>query len=213
MAESIIKHASKTSLVLMAFAVVFTAAMAFVFQITEAPIAKSEAEARLKLFGQIVPKTLYNNDVLNETISVAPNLLLGNTETTTINIGKLDNKPTVVILESIAHDGYSGDIKLLIALDVDATILGVRVITHAETPGLGDYIDIARSQWIKLFDGESLNKTAFAGWKVKKDGGNFDYMTGATITPRAVIKAVAKTLQFYNAEKDTLISPSNLGEQ
>jgi len=111
-----------------------------------------------------------------------------------------------VILEAIAHDGYSGDIKLLIAIRADGSISGVRVLAHKETPGLGDYIDIARGNWIKLFNDESVNKTAATQWKVKKDGGKFDYMVGATITPRAVVKAVFKALQFYDANKTTLFA-------
>ena len=124
------------------------------------------------------------------------------------NIARINNAPAAVILEAIAHDGYAGDIKLLIAIKVDGSISGVRVLTHKETPGLGDYIDIAKDNWIKLFNAESLTKTVSAQWKVKKDGGQFDYMAGATITPRAVIKAVHKALQYVEANKQTLFAES-----
>ena len=115
-------------------------------------------------------------------------------------------------IDILAHDGYAGDIKLLIAIKYDGTIACVRVLTHKETPGLGDYIDIAKGNWIKLFDHESLQKVENAKlsseerWKVKKDGGDFDYMAGATITPRAIVKAVHKALLYYAANKDTLFS-------
>lgn len=210
MTETIIKHASKTALTLIAFAFVFTALLAYVFNVTKAPIEKSEAAARMALFRQIVPENMHDNDLLKDSISIAPNDFLGNKEPITANRARINNKPSAVILEALAHDGYSGDIKLLIAINYDGSIVGVRVIKHKETPGLGDYIDIAKGNWIKLFDGESLEKTSEAQWpsearwKVKKDGGQFDYMAGATITPRAVVKAVHKALQYFAANKEAL---------
>jgi len=204
MPETILKHTSKTALTLIAFALVFTSLLAYVFQVTKAPIEKSEAEARMALFRQIVPEDLHNNDLLKDAISIAPNELLGNKLPIVANRARIDNKPSAVILEALAHDGYSGDIKLLIAIKYDGSIAGVRVLTHKETPGLGDYIDIAKGKWIKLFDNESLSETSDAEWKVKKDGGKFDYMAGATITPRAVVKAVHKALQYYAANKEAL---------
>lgn len=204
MPETIIKHASKTALTLIAFALVFTSLLAYVFNVTKAPIEKSEAEARMALFRQIVPENMHNNDLLKDTISIAPNVLLGNRQPIIVNRARIDNTPSAVILEALAHDGYAGDIKLLIAIRYDGSIAGVRVLTHKETPGLGDYIDIAKGKWIKLFDGESLQKTDDTKWLVKKDGGQFDYMAGATITPRAVVKAVHKALQYFSANKEAL---------
>lgn len=204
MSETIIKHASKTALTLIAFAVVFTALLAYIFQITKVPIEKSEAAARLALFRQIVPATMHDNDILKDTLTIAPNELLGNTQPGIANRARIGNAPAAIILEAIAHDGYSGDIKLLIAIKYTGEISGVRVLTHKETPGLGDYIDIAKDDWIKLFDNESLTQVSDKAWTVKKDGGKFDYMAGATITPRAVVKAVHKALQYFEANKDAL---------
>lgn len=204
MSESVIKHALKTAITMIAFAFVGTAMLAYVFDITRAPIEASERAARLALFKQILPEHAYNNELLNETVEIAPNELLGNRLSTVANIAKLNDQFAGVILEAVAHDGYSGDIKLLIAINADGTVSGVRVLAHKETPGLGDYIDIARGNWIKLFDGESLSKTPAKQWQVKKDGGQFDYMVGATITPRAVVKAVFKALQFFEQNKQTM---------
>lgn len=206
MSETIIKHASKTALTLIAFALVFTALLAYIFNVTKAPIEKSEAEARMALFNQVVSPELHDNDMLKEAITIAPNELLGNIQPSVANLARIDHAPSAIILEAIAHDGYSGDIKLLIAIKYDGTIAGVRVLTHKETPGLGDYIDILKGNWIKLFDGESLSKTSEPQWKVKKDGGQFDYMAGATITPRAVVKAVHKALKYFEANKQILFS-------
>ena len=129
---------------------------------------------------------------------------LGNRDETLIYRARLNHQPSAVILEATAPDGYSGDIKLLVAIKADGEVLGVRVLDHRETPGLGDYIDIAHGDWIKNFDAQSLAKTNDEGWHVKKDGGQFDFTTGATITPRAVIKAVHKVLQFYQAHQQAI---------
>lgn len=208
MSETIIKHASKTAITLIAFAVVFTALLAYIFQVTKVPIEQSEAKARLALFRQIVPENMHDNDILKDKLTIAPNDLLGNKQATIANRARIKNAPAAVILEAVAHDGYSGDIKLLIAIKYDGSISGVRVLTHKETPGLGDYIDIAKDDWIKLFDGESLTKTSDKNWNVKKDNGQFDYMAGATITPRAVIKAVHKALQYFEVNRATLFVES-----
>lgn len=205
MTETVLKHAAKTALTLVAFAFTFTLLMTVVYQITKKPIAESEAAARIALFQQVIAPDRYDNTVLKDTISIAPSALLGNKKPTIANIARMNGEPVAVILEAVAHDGYSGDIKLLIAINDNGSISGVRVIKHTETPGLGDYIDIAKSNWIKLFDSQSLNKTSDANWAVKKDGGTFDYMAGATITPRAVVKVVHKALQYFEANKTILL--------
>lgn len=210
MPETILKHTSKTAMTLVVFALTFTLLMTFVYQVTKEPIAESQAAARIALFQQVIAHDKYDNDILKDTVSIAPSTLLGNTTTSTASIARMGNQPVAVILEAIAHDGYSGQIKLLVAINLDGTISGVRVLNHTETPGLGDYIDIIKSKWIKLFDGESLNKTSASNWAVKKDGGVFDYMAGATITPRAVIKAVKQTLEYFEENKTTLFIPEDL---
>ncbi|PKO45828.1 MAG: electron transport complex subunit RsxG [Betaproteobacteria bacterium HGW-Betaproteobacteria-22] len=214
MSESIIKHTVKTAATMLAFALVGTFMLAYVFETTRAPIEKSEADARVALFKQILPDERYyatNNEghhenglLLNNVIEIAPNALLGNKTSTKAHFANIDKKFAAIILEAIAHDGYGGDIKLLIAIREDGTLSGVRVLSHKETPGLGDYIDIAHSNWIKLFNQESIKYTPAEQWKVKKDGGKFDYMAGATITPRAVVNAVHKALIYYEKNKHLL---------
>lgn len=200
----ILKHASKTAIVMMLFAVVFTAMMAYVHLYTADTIAQSEAEARLSLFKQILPEDQYNNPLLEDTIEIGPDVLLGNTLPSIVYRGRMNQSPSAVILEAIAHDGYSGDIKLLIAIKADGSLGGVRVLSHKETPGLGDYIDIGHSDWITHFNQQSITNTPEAQWAVKKDGGKFDYMVGATITPRAVVKAVHHALQYAQQHQDSL---------
>jgi electron transport complex protein RnfG len=217
MSDTVIKHTSVTAVTMVIFALIGTALLAYIFNITREPIEKSEAEARLALFRQILPDDHYYGDsknkdedsLLNNVIEIAPNDLLGNKTPSKAYIAEQDHEFAAVILEAIAHDGYSGDIKLLIAIRADGTLSGVRVLAHKETPGLGDYIDIAHGSWIKLFDNESVEKTPVEQWKVKKDGGKFDYMVGATITPRAVVKAVANALQFYVQHQHELQQPEH----
>ena len=206
MPETLVKHATKTAITLTAFALVGTALLAYIFAITRAPIEASEAEAKLSLFKQIMPQENFDNDILKDVVKIAPDPLLGNHTPSFANIARSNQKVAGVILEAIAHDGYSGDIKLLIAYHADGTINGVRVLAHKETPGLGDYIDIAHDDWIKIFDNESLAKTPAQQWQVKKDGGKFDYMAGATITQRAVVKAVHKATQYFEQNKQTLFA-------
>lgn len=206
MTETVLQHAFKTASRMIAFAVTGTLLLSVIHTITESPIAENERQAKLALFKQVIPQSSYDNNILKTTLPIAPDPLLGNHKQTLAHIASHNNKPVGVILEAIAPDGYAGDIKLLIAIRHDGTVSGVRVITHKETPGLGDYIDIARDQWIKVFDAQSLDITKAPEWKVKKDGGQFDYRVGATITPRAVVKKVHETLQYFHTHHSTLFA-------
>jgi electron transport complex protein RnfG len=204
--SALFQNALRTAAIMLAFAFIGTLLLASVFDVTRAPIEDSEKAARLSLFKEILPAENYDNDLLASQVTIAPNALLGNRLPSIANVAKQKQQTAGVILEAIAHDGYSGDIKLLIAIRADGSISGVRVLAHKETPGLGDYIDIAHGNWIKLFDNESLQKTPLEKWQVKKDGGQYDYMVGATITPRAVVKSVKQALQFYQQNKQILFA-------
>lgn len=199
-------HARNTAMILMGFAAAFTLLMSVVYTWTLAPIAESEAHARMQLFGQIIPASLFDNDLLHDTVTLAPDTLLGNTQPTTAHIARLHGAASALILEATAHDGYAGDIRLLIAVKADGQLAGVRVLSHKETPGLGDYIDIAKDQWITLFDGLSLADKPLEKWQVKKDGGDFDYRAGATITPRAIVGAVSRVLQYVQYHHQALFA-------
>ncbi len=107
-------------------------------------------------------------------------------------------------MSAVAPDGYSGNIRLLVGVQADDTLSGVRVVAHRETPGLGDAIDEQRSDWVYGFDGKSLGNPPLAKWAVRKDGGHFDQLTGATITPRAIVRAVRRTLLYYRANREAL---------
>jgi electron transport complex protein RnfG len=210
---SIWRHALSTAGVMIGFSVLGTVLLAYTHQQTKDPIAASEKLAKLALLGQVLPAALHDNDLLQDAVKVPAGGELGNNEETLAYRARLGGKPSAVIVEAVAPDGYSGDIKLLIAIKADGDIAGVRVLAHKETPGLGDYIDIAHSDWIKKnFDGQSLTKTVDDAWKVKKDGGSFDYMAGATITPRAVVKAVHKALQYVAQHRQEFFSADAVKE-
>lgn len=206
MKETVIQHALKTAASMIGFAIVGTLLLSSVYYLTIDPIAENERQARLALFKQVIPQDSYDNDILTTTKVVQPNNLLGTKKPTQAHIALRGQTPVGIILEAIAPDGYAGDIKLLIAINNEGVITGVRTLAHKETPGLGDYIDFAKDTWIKIFDGESLAKTTDKQWKVSKDGGQFDHRVGATITPRAVVNKVHQTLQYFKTHREELFA-------
>jgi H+/Na+-translocating ferredoxin:NAD+ oxidoreductase subunit G len=206
--KRIARSTLQTAINLVFFAVLGTAILASVYFMTLDPIRKTEEEAKLKLIAQIVPPDSFDNNIIQDTLSIPPNELLGTDEPTLAYRARFKGKPTAVVLSSIAPDGYGGKITMILAVRTNGELAGVRVVANNETPGLGDYIELPKSPWIKGFDGKSLAVYKDADWKVKKDGGKFDYMAGATITPRAVVKAVHKALVYFGKNRDKLLAAS-----
>lgn len=190
------------------FAAVGTTAVSFVHDNALPRIAAVEKSLLLGTLHQFVPPETHDNDIFTDTIEVHDRELLGSSDGITVYRARKAGEPVALVLSAIAPDGYSGEIKLLIGIHYDGTLAGVRVISHHETPGLGDRIDIDRSPWIESFTGKSLQNPVEDQWHVKKDGGYFDQFTGATITPRAVVKAVAKALRYYQSHRDELFAPA-----
>jgi len=191
------------ALILASFAILGTTLVAFTHESTKARIAENEKAAMLANLNALVPPDSVDNDMLSDTLSVSDPELLG-AEQTRVYRGRKDNQPVAVVLNPVVPDGYSGPNRLLVAVRYDGTLGGVRVLNHKETPGLGDKIELSRSDWILGFDNKSLGHPPPDKWKVKRDGGVFDQFTGATITPRAVVKAVKNTLIFVKAHRDGL---------
>lgn len=200
------KSITKNSVILGGFALVTAAILAFTFQATAEKIALQEKRAAEKALLQIVPRERHDNDMLADVISFSEeqSASLGLKTPADIHLAKLDGKLVAAIIPAIAPDGYSGDIKIIVGVNVDGTVAGVRVLAHKETPGLGDKVDLNKSDWVLGFNDKSLKSPAATKWKVKKDGGEFDQFTGATITPRAVVKRVKHVLDFFEANKATL---------
>lgn len=201
-----LKKISTTAAAMIIFSLAASTALSVFYFITKSPIDESDARAKRIFLNQVISGDLYDNNLVKDTISVEPSPLLGNKKNIDVYRAKKNNQVIAVIIEAVAPDGYSGEIKTLVGIDQEDKILGVRVITHKETPGLGDYIEIDKSQWIKNFNLKSLDKVSEKQWAVKKDGGDFDYISGATITPRAVIKSTYKCLLYSKENKKRLFT-------
>ena len=200
------RKVSITASTMIIFSLVASAALSISYFLTKTPIEESDARAKRMFLNQVVPSNLYDNNLVKDTISVEPNPLIGNKKNIDIYRAKKNNQVVAVIIETIAPDGYSGEIKTLVGIGQKDKILGVRVITHKETPGLGDYIEVDKSHWIKNFNLKSLDEMGEKEWAVKKDGGDFDYVSGATITSRAVIKSTYKSLLYVKENKKRLFA-------
>jgi electron transport complex protein RnfG len=206
------KASFHAALNLLFFAVLGTVVLASTYFLTRDRIAQSVEEEKLKLIAQVVPQPLFDNAIVQDTLPLAPSELLGTDGETLAYRARLKGEPSAVVLQPVAPDGYSGKIFLIVAIRSNGEISGVRVVSHHETPGLGDYIELPKGDWIKGFDGQSHATRKDTDWKVKKDGGQFDYVAGATITPRAIVKAVHKSLLYFEQNRDTLLSASAVKE-
>jgi len=204
MRRTMAKASFLTAMNLLFFAVIGTALLALTYSLTHDIIAQSEEQEKLKLIAQVLPPGSYDNDLMKDTAMLPDDPLLGNHGETTLYRGRLAGEPSIVVLQAIAPDGYSGKIQLIVAVSRNGQLGGVRVVSHKETPGLGDYIEAAKSHWIDNFTGLSLAIRKDADWKVKKDGGSFEHMAGATVTPRAVIKAVHRALLYVQTHQTEL---------
>jgi electron transport complex protein RnfG len=173
---------------------------------TEGTIQRRLDEDLQKSLEEVVPSSLYDNDMLQDTVTVPSGEYNIGSNETTVYIAKKSGQVTAVCFKFTAPDGYSGAINMIMGIDRDGNILGVRVLSHKETPGLGDKIEVTKSDWILNFTGRSLDNPAPAKWAVKKDGGEFDQFAGATITPRKSVQAIYRGLQFFNANKEQLIN-------
>jgi Na+-translocating ferredoxin:NAD+ oxidoreductase subunit G len=169
---------------------------------TQGAILERQKEDLQRSLNQVVPAVLYDNNLLDN-----PLLLPGpGGKSLTVYRGTRGMQINVLAYE-VSGQGYGGEIRLIMGLDADGRILGVRVLSHAETPGLGDKIEVERSGWVLEFNGLSLGNPPQERWKVKKDGGRFDAFSGATITPRGVLKAIEGGLVFYRDHQTELRSP------
>jgi len=209
--KRIVRSTVQTAVNLVFFAILGTAILTTTYFLTRDTIAATVEAAKLKLISQLLPPESYDNDIMRDTLLVAADELLGTAEPSLAHIARRGGEPVAVVLEVVAREGYSGDIHLVLAIRSDGALSGVRVVNHKETPGLGDYIDIAKSDWIRVFEGKARGNDA--DWKVKKDGGQFDSMAGATITPRAVVKASLLALQYFDAHREQLLAQTKPNAQ
>jgi electron transport complex protein RnfG len=201
-----LKNILITASLLMLFAATGAALVGVTFIQTEDDIIYNEKLTLLKKLNNIIPAESYNNDLLQDTLIIKPSTLLSTKEESLAYRARKNNQNVAVVFSSIAPNGYNGSIHLLVGVKADGSLAGVRVVKHRETPGLGDVVSITHSNWILGFNDKSLSNPNEKGWKVKRDGGVFDQFTGATITPRAVVKAVHNALLYFDQNQNTLFS-------
>lgn len=194
------------ALILGTFALITTSMVVLTERATRPKIVANERQALLNSLYAVLNPAEFDNDLLADTLKVRNPELLGTQGAVMVYRARKQGKPIAVILIPIATDGYNGVIRLLVGIYYNGSISGVRVLSHRETPGLGDAIEADRSDWILSFNGRSLGNPNRSGWAVKRDGGIFDQFTGATITPRAVVRAVHKALLYFHDHRETLFA-------
>jgi electron transport complex protein RnfG len=207
---SLARHMTISALLLGLFAIIGTAMVAMIHDATAERIAANHRAFLLKSLHILVPPEQHDNDLFTDVITVTNKELLGSNKPVRVYRARRNEKPVTAIINAVAPDGYSGSIELLVAIRYDGSLAGVRVVKHKETPGLGDSIEASRSDWILGFDDRSLTNPEKKGWAVKRDGGIFDQFTGATISPRAIVNAVYRSLLYFDTHKDELFDKPSM---
>lgn len=203
---------ARTGSVMVAFTIVFTALMAFTYGATKNQIEASATEEKMKLISEVLPPASYDNLLLDDYVELGPTPELGLAEGGRVYRARRAGQPAALLLETTAPDGYSGRIDLIVAVRADGGVSGVRAVTHRETPGLGDYIDPRKDKdkkapWITQFTGFDAGRLPML--KVKKDGGEIAYHTGATISARAVTNAVARAARYAADNQNRLFAAAS----
>lgn len=194
------KHFLVHGVILGLFSLGFGAVLAATNLVTSGPIATRAMEDKQASLSQVIPASIHDNNIVHSTLVVKSH----EGKDLTVYRATQGGKVTGVAYE-IRGSGYAGEMKLMLGVDAEGKVLGVRALAHKETPGLGDKIEPSKTDWITRFNGLSLGNPAVDKWKVKKDGGQFDQFSGATITPRGVVTAIRKGLEFFAENKTQLL--------
>ncbi|MEK6748649.1 MAG: electron transport complex subunit RsxG [Pseudomonadota bacterium] len=211
--SGLLKNIRSGIIVLGLFASVTTGLVVLVHQLTEERVAANERAAVLRSLHALVPSDRLDNDLYHDAITVRDPELLGAPDGVMVYRARKQGLPVATIFNVVAPDGYSGPIALLVAVTYAGEVMGVRVVGHKETPGLGDKIEERRTPWLHGFERKNLQDPPLvSGWGVRRDGGAFDQFSGATITPRAVVKAVKNTLVYYSRHRDELFAAPSAKE-
>jgi electron transport complex protein RnfG len=201
----------RTAAIMLAFTLMFTGLMAGTYKLTAPMVAASALAEKQRLIGEVLPTTMHDNDLMKDAITLAPSKALGLDDDTRLWRARRNGDPVALVFETASMAGYSGRVGLIVAVGADGRLLAVRVTAHRETPGLGDYIDPKKDRnkarpWITQFNGLGLDTVPRDKWRVKKDGGRFDQMSGATISARAVTNASGRALAWTVENRDKLFS-------
>ena len=190
---------------LWAMAAICSAALVMGYKATYHDIKQRQREDMQASLQQVIPSNLYDNDILANKLDIAvDSKVMAGKDVIQVYRASKENRITALAYQ-ITGIGYAGPIEIMLGINTEGKVLGTRVIAHSETPGLGDKIEIQRNNWIESFTGLSLGHPPVSKWKVKKDGGQFDQFTGATITPRGVVRAVKQGLEFFQQHKTELL--------
>lgn len=199
----------RNGLTLAAIAAVCTTLVAFTYRVTDQRIVANQQawleQSLLPALGGVE----FDGNVGDARLTItAPHDLPGNGDALVYRVYR-DSMPAAALFVVTARDGYSGAIRLLVGIDANGIITGVFILEHRETPGLGDGIDASKSPWARQFNGRSLGDPSVKGWQIRRDGGEFDQLTGASVTPRAVVRAVRETLLWYETNSDFVFAASS----
>jgi len=209
--SGVLRISMRTAGIMLAFTLAFTALMAGTYKVTAPLVAASALAEKLRLIGEVLPVGMYDNDLMADAIRLPPQKDLGLDEETRLWRARKNGAPVALVLEAAASDGYAGHIGLIVAVAADGRLIAVRVTSHKETPGLGDYITPKKDRnkarpWITQFNSLGFDTVPREKWRVKKDGGHFDQMSGATISARAVTNASGRALAWTLERRDTLFA-------
>lgn len=196
----------KNGFLLALFALICTGLVAAVNQQTVDKIKQQEQQELMRVLHQLIPDEMHDNELTAQCTLLQDKDALGTDSPMPAYIATRAGKPVAIAIEAIAPDGYNGNIKLIVGIKTTGEVLGVRTLAHQETPGLGDKIDLRKSNWVTQFVGKVLGSADDKQWLVKKDGGDFDQFTGATITPRAYVKAVKNAVGYFNNNQAQIFS-------
>lgn len=212
MSNSLEKSMGLNGRVLGLFALITSLLLAGTYLATKDKIADSQRRAAQKALLEIIPEERHDNDILTDTLSIPQHYwsTLGLEKGGELHLARKNGKVIALIVPTVAPDGYSGAIEMIVGINLDGKIAGVRILNHNETPGLGDKVELKKSPWVLSFDGRSIGSPPAERWKVKKDKGDFDQFTGATITPRAIVAQVARTLLYLSEDKNRILKASQV---
>ena len=196
----------KTGLTLAAIAAICTAAVAATYQLTRDRIAANEQALLEQSLEPALSGVVFDSSITDSMLIIpAPHQLPGNDDAIVYRV-YAGSAPAAALFAVTARDGYAGPIRILLGIAYDGTVTGVRILEHRETPGLGDKIESSRSDWVFQFEGRSLGDPPVDGWAIRRDGGEFDQLSGASVTPRAVVGAIQQTLIYFEANREEIFS-------
>jgi len=202
----------KSGVTLAIVAAFCTSLVAFTWQLTEERIEANKIEWLERSLQPALAGLFFDSSVTESMIVIPPPHELPGSEPAIIYRVYAGEEPVAALFVVSARDGYAGAIRFLVGVSMDGTVTGVRVLEHRETPGLGDRIETTKSDWVLQFDGHSLRDPEPTGWAIKGDGGQFDQLTGASVTPRAIIKAVKETLTYFGANREAIFAARSENE-